>query len=239
MTAGRPTIALSSDFLKAFARLPRPQQRAVRALIARFKTNSTASGLNYERIHAAGDPAMRSVRIGRAYRAILLKPEHADVHVLLWADKHERAYAWAARHKCRINVESDALRIYESRIEFSGQAESHQVEPGSDVAAQSAPFGGLQDSELLRLGVPAAMLAEVRRLQNDAELNAMQPRLPWEAYEALFLFMAGYSYEEVVLEQTAPAEPVHTDNTLTALLHRAGQLAQNLVAWVRPASRGN
>ena len=182
---------------------------------------------------------MRSVRLGRAYRAIVLKPEHGDVHVLLWADKHERAYAWAARHKCRIHAESDALRVYESRIESSVQAESHQVEAGSDVAVRSAPFGDLHDSQLLRPGVPAAMLPEVRRLHSDAELDAMQPRLPQEAYEALFLYMAGDSYEEVVVERTAPAEPVHfTDYTLTALLHRAGQIAQNLVAWVRPASGG-
>ena len=61
--AGKPKMAMSSDFLDAFARLPRPQQRGVRSLISRFNADSTASGLNYERIHAARDPAMRSLRI--------------------------------------------------------------------------------------------------------------------------------------------------------------------------------
>lgn len=61
--AGRTKMAMSSDFLDAFARLPRPQQRGVRTLISRFNADSTASGLNYERIHAARDAAMRSLRI--------------------------------------------------------------------------------------------------------------------------------------------------------------------------------
>ena len=51
--AGRPKMAMSSDFLDAFARLPKPQQRGVRTLISRFNADSTAGGLNYERIHAA------------------------------------------------------------------------------------------------------------------------------------------------------------------------------------------
>lgn len=65
-------------------------------------------------------------------------------------------------------------------------------------------------SELARLGVPAAMLAEVRTVRDDAELDVMQPRLPLEAYEALFLYLAGDSYEDLVREREAPQEPVDT-----------------------------
>ena len=49
-------MAMSVDFLSAFARLPGQQQRGVRALIARFNNDSAASGLNYERINGAKDP---------------------------------------------------------------------------------------------------------------------------------------------------------------------------------------
>ena len=49
-------MAMSVDFLSAFARLPSPQQRGVRSLIARFNNNPTASGLNYERIKGAKNP---------------------------------------------------------------------------------------------------------------------------------------------------------------------------------------
>ena len=58
---------------------------------------------------------MRSLRIDQGYRAIVLKPEHGEVHMLLWADKHDDAYKWAERHECRINAETGALQVYEPR----------------------------------------------------------------------------------------------------------------------------
>ena len=184
--AGRPKMAMSSDFLDAFAKLPRPQQRGVRTLISRFNADSTASGLNYERIHAARDPAMRSLRIDQGYRAIVLKPEHGDVHMLLWADKHDEAYTWAERHGCRINAETGALQVYEPRAEPDAAATA-PVEARADAPVPPLAFRNLRDRELARLGVPAAMLAEVHTVRDDADLDGMQPRLPLEAYEALFL----------------------------------------------------
>ena len=215
--AGKPKMAMSSDFLDAFARLPRPQQRGVRSLISRFNADSTAGGLNYERIHAARDRAMRSLRIDQDYRAIVLKPEQGDVHMLLWADKHDAAYTWAARHECRIHAETGALQVYEPRTEPSGEAEAPAVEAPQAAAAEPPAFHGLRDRELARLGVPSAMLAEVRTVRDDAELDGMQPRLPLEAYEALFLYLAGESYEQLVLEREAPPEPVDTGDFAKAL----------------------
>ena len=215
--AGKPKMAMSSDFLDAFARLPRPQQRGVRSLISRFNADSTAGGLNYERIHAARDPAMRSLRIDQDYRAIVLKPEQGDVHMLLWADKHDAAYTWAARHECRINAETGALQVYEPRTEPSGEAEAPAVEVAKAPAAEPPAFHRLRDRELARLGVPSAMLAEMRTVRDDAELDGMQPRLPLEAYEALFLYLAGESYERLVLEREAPPEPVDTGDFAKAL----------------------
>ena len=55
---------------------------------------------------------MRSLRIDRGYRAIVLKPARGDVHVLLWADKHDDAYDWATRRRCDVNPESGAVQVY-------------------------------------------------------------------------------------------------------------------------------
>ena len=290
---GRHGMAMSSDFLEAYARLPRAQQKGVRSLIARFNTDPTASGLNYERIHTARDPAMRSLRIDRGYRAIVLKPERSDVHMLLWADKHDEAYAWAARHECRINPETGALQVYAPMTDLPGgapergretaaggpsgredgrnagaagprigpdeQPSEHPGETGrqpgrtegrpNEVPGRSAETGrppagmsgepadthgspaeattasddpppafrALKDRELARLGVPPAMLAEVRTVRGEEALDAMQARLPVEAYEALFLYLAGETYEQLVLEREAPAEPVDTGDFAKAL----------------------
>ena len=211
--AGRTKMAMSSDFLDAFARLPRPQQRGVRTLISRFNADSTASGLNYEKIHAARDPAMRSLRIDQGYRAIVLKPEQGDVHMLLWADKHDVAYAWAGRHECRINPDTGALQVYEPCTEPTAAAEA----PPAGAPGQPPAFGKLRDRELGRLGVPPAMLAEVRTVRDDMDLDAIQPRLPLEAYEALFLFLAGESYEQLIRERESPDRLVDTGDFAAAL----------------------
>ena len=148
---------------------------------------------------------MRSLRIDQGYRAIVLKPQQGNVHMLLWADKHDAAYAWAGRHECRINPETRALQVYEPSL---GPPAGTEAPPGAPV--QPPAFGELRDRELARLGVPPAMLAEVRTVRDDTELDAMQPRLPLEAYEALFLLMAGESYEQLVRDQEVAPDGVDT-----------------------------
>ena len=206
MTGSR--MAMSSDFLAAFAKLPSQQQRLVRAMIARFERDST--GLDYEKIAGAKDPNMRSLRIDGGYRAVVLKPAAGNVHILLWADKHDDAYQWATRHACSINAETGALQVYQPQQVAEEAAETPRTDtPGI--------FGQLKHRELLRLGVPAAMAAEVLEIQDEAALEEMAPRLPVEAYEALFLYMAGETYEQIILERETPPEPVDTTDFATAL----------------------
>ena len=205
-------IAMSADFLAAFARLPGSQQRRVRTLITKFNANPTATGLNYERIHGAREAGMRSLRIDGGYRAIVLQPERGNVHMLLWADKHDAAYAWAERHECRINPETGALQVYEPQ-----SPPPEAAPPATAEEERAGAFVGLRDRQLVRLGVPAAMLPEVRAAGGEEALDALQDRLPVEAYEALFLHLAGESYEALVLEREAPESPVDPDDFGAAL----------------------
>ena len=207
----KTTMAMASDFLVAFARLPRNQQRSVRTLIAKFNADSTVRGLNYERINGAQDPNIRSLRIDGGYRAIVLKPKRGDVHMLLWADKHDEAYRWASRHRCGINPETGALQIYAPDRRASDFADA-----GTAEATEAGAFSALKDRQLTRLGVPPPMLTAVRGVCDDVHLDIIQAQLPVEAYEALFLYLAGESYDSLVLAREAP-DTVDTDDFATAL----------------------
>ena len=238
MTVSRTTMAMSSDFLDAFARLPASQQRSVRTLITRFNAASTASGLNYERIQGARDRKLRSLRIDGSYRAIISKPEQGNVHMLLWADKHDEAYTWAKRHRCDINPETGAIQVYEPDPESSAEPHATHDDQPADVGgsirlaegieARSPAYRDLRDRQLTRLGVPTGMLVEVRGVKDDAGLDAMQARLPVEAYEALFLYLAGETYEQLVADREAP-EHVDTDDFASAL-NRAESRTRFVVA---------
>ena len=205
-----PRMAMSADFLTAFAKLPSQQQRQVRAMIGRFERDSRSSGLNYEKIAGAMDPNMRSIRIDGSYRAIVLKPHNGNIHVLLWADKHDDAYQWAARHSCNVNPETGALQVYQPR-----QVTEQSLDPSP--AEEPGIFGQLKARELLRLGVPAEMVREVLGIRDEAGLEAIAPRLPVEAYEALFLYMAGETYEQIIHDRDTPTEPVDTTDFAAAL----------------------
>ena len=61
------------------------------------------------------------------------------------------------------------------------------------------------------------MAAEVLEIRGEAALEEIAPRLPVEAYEALFLYMAGETYEQIILERETPPEPVDTTDFATAL----------------------
>ena len=203
-------MAISADFLAAFAKLPSQQQRGIRSMISRFERDSAASGLNYERINNAKDPNMRSLRIDGGYRAIVLKPATGNVHIILWAAKHDDAYDWATRHACSINAETGALQVYQPRTP-TAQTDA------TATADKPGLFAGLRRRELLRLGVPEAMLDEVQAAASEEAFEAMAQRLPAEAYDGLFLYMAGDSYEDILRDREAPVGPVDTADFAAAL----------------------
>lgn len=193
-----PKIAMSDDFLKSFAAVPRDQQQAVLGFVAKFRQNPTTSGINYERIRGAGDQNMRSVRINDAIRGIILKPDAGNVYCLLWVDRHDDAYQWARRHRVHIHPDVGSIQIYS--VETPAE-EAVAVVPST----QEGLFAALKDREIRRLGVPDDLLAAVRAVESDSDLDPLEKQLPDEAFEALFLYAAGEPYEKLIADQTATA----------------------------------
>jgi hypothetical protein len=207
-------VAIFDEFLDAFAKIPRAQQKKVNKFIRLFRDNPTSSGINYESISSFSDPNLKTVRIDQAYRAIVLKPEQGNVYVLLWIDNHDAAMEWAKNKRVTIHPETGSLQVLSMDA-----VEAAAPEPASAAQAE-APclFEGIRDRELRRLGVPEELLPTVRELQQPDQLDALQQALPDEAYEALFFIAEGDSLEEV--EQalaTSPAENVDTSDFEAAL----------------------
>src|SRR5712692_9657386 len=105
------TVAIGSDFLEAFARIPRAQQRQVRTFTEKFKANPKSSAINYEKIHGVKDDKVRTVRIDQKYRAVILHPPEGEVYVLVWVDNHDEAMDWAKKRTFEVNPQTGALQV--------------------------------------------------------------------------------------------------------------------------------
>lgn len=204
-------IAMSDDFFRSFADIPRDRQQAVIKFVSQFRQNPTSPGINYEKIRDAADPAMRSVRIDQNYRGIVLKPDTGNVYCLLWVAKHDDAYAWAARRRVAVHPELGTVQVFESL-----PAEDAPAMPAAAVPLRAMLFANLKDRELLRLGVPAEFIPQVRTVANERELDALESVLPDDAYEALFLYAADEPYENLIREREKP-EAVDTADFAAAL----------------------
>lgn len=195
-------LALSQDFLTAFARIPRSQQRKVQAFVSKFQANPTSPGINYEVIRDAANPNYRSVRIDQAYRGIVLKPDAGNVYLLMWVDHHDDAYDWATRHKCEVNPTTGALQLYEVELGAAAVPAPEAAEP-----APAQTLFDLRDREYRRLGVPEDRLETVKQLTAVEQLDELQAHLPVEVYEALSFLVLGLPLKEVMQEYAVPIGP--------------------------------
>ena len=183
-------VAIFDEFLDAFAQIPRAQQKKVNKFVRKFREDPTSASINYESISTFVDPNLRTVRIDQAYRAIVLRPEHGNVYVLLWVDHHDQAMAWAAHKRVSIHPETGSLQVL--------SAEHVAIAPpAAPVPAAEPLFAKVRDRELLRIGVPQELLDPVRQLVTADQLEQLRGRLPAEAYEALWFLSEGDSLEEV------------------------------------------
>ena len=208
-------VAVASDFVTAFSRIPRSQQAKVLDFVNKFRTDPSMPGINYEKIQGAKDSKLRSVRIDHTYRGIVLKPETNNLYVLLWVGHHDKAYEWAENKMYNIHPQTGTLQVI--NIE---EVKRVRPERPDAVKPEKAPlFNGIPDRHLVRLGVPEMLLPLVRRLKTPDELDQIAERLPQEAYEALVFLADGFSLEELFREMDKPEEPkqINTDDYEKAL----------------------
>ena len=190
-------VAISSDFLTAFARLPRQVQGKVTEFVNKFRNNPMSPGINYEKLNSGIDKKIFSVRIDDTYRGIVVRQQEAGVYLLLWVDHHDEAYQWAARKRCEVNPKTGAIQV------FDVQTVVEQVSTPEKVAL----FALAKDDDLLRLGVPEVQLDLVRSFVNkedfyksESAMNLLQTLSP-EQEEVLTkycyeIFASGAETEE-------------------------------------------
>ena len=203
MSMQRPEVHIMLDFMQAQSRLPRAVQSKTSKLILQLKADPSANGVNWESIEGARDRHMRSARVDINYRAIVY--DRGNALVLLWVDKHDDAYRWARNRVVEINPTTASVQVSDLGL----------VEVAQELAAQENPvkaqapklFAHVADSDLVKLGVPEALLPAVRTFADEVALEVAKNGIPADAYDALVCLAAGYSVAETEeqLERGKPA----------------------------------
>ncbi len=218
-------IGFSDAFFGALTKLQPTIQAKVNQMVLKFQTNSTSSGLNFEKLNAVKDKNMRSLRVDQAYRVIVAAPEAGNVYLFLWVDHHDKAYDWAAKHTCKVNPNTGTVQLYVSEIESLVT----QQDPANNEQYIKLLFDDLKDKHLLKLGVPEEQLPLIRTLKTESQLDGLQDSLPQEAYEALFFNLAGESYESILAERDVDEATKYDENNYAEALGRIQSQARFVV----------
>ena len=219
------SVAISLEFLEAMSRLPKAQQKKVRAFVSKFQKDPESSGINYERIQTGLEKGYRSVRIDKQYRGVVLRSEDRSTHVLLWVDKHDEAYDWASRNHCGVNAVTGSLQVYERRPPYdpgrnAGDRTPRGEGPISKPPIDVAPFpcGELSLDDLRTLGVPEELLEVVSNARSLGDIQELKRKLPNSAFEALYFLGDGMAWQEVRSAYASiPKEGVELEDLAAAL----------------------
>ena len=182
------TVAISSDFLTAFAKLPRSIQGKTTEFVNKFRNDPNAPGINYEKLKNGIDKKIYSVRIDDTYRGIVVRQPESGVYLLLWVDHHDEAYDWAARKRCDVNPSTGSVQVYD--VQSSGSPEASEQ--------TGALFAQYSNSDLKKISVPEELIAYVKSIPDSKSFYSSAESIPKDAYEYLSWLVEGVPIEEVI-----------------------------------------
>lgn len=186
-----PSLSIAADFLKNYATLERSVQTGVRKVLSTFSEH-THAGIHLEKLEGARDPQIRTIRINKFWRGVVLAPDSGDTYVLLTVLPHDDAIRYAVGKVFTVN---EAFGVLEAR----DQTALEHIEPVLRADASTAHerlFGHVKDKELIKLGIDAQILPLVRVMVSDAHLAPLANLLPEAQYEALETLAMGYTADE-------------------------------------------
>lgn len=207
--SNKPTVAISADFLTAYAALPRQKQGKVTEFFNKFRNDPTHPGINFEKINEGIDKNICSVRIDDAYRGIVVREPESNVYILLWVDHHDEAYDWAKRKKCSINKLTGSVQIFDVQ----------EVIEEQKSIDEPALFANVSDEIFAKIGLPEEQLPMVKAIKTLEGLHSLKAAIPEDAFEGLEWLGNGFTPEEVLSTLYPETERVEVkDNDFAAAL---------------------
>jgi mRNA-degrading endonuclease RelE of RelBE toxin-antitoxin system len=179
---------IADTFTDSLARLTGDGQKAVKTTAFDLQLNPANPGMSFHKFAKAKDKRFWSVRVGSDLRLIVHRT--SDSLLLCYVDHHDKAYAWAERRKLETHPTTGAAQLVEIRERVQEIVVPTYVQPTRTPVPKKPLLAHVVDEELLRYGVPAEWLADVRQATEDTVL-ALADHLPAEAAEAVLELATG------------------------------------------------
>jgi len=218
-----PQLGIGVEFLSELTKLEPPVRRRTIEAVGKFSEH-THAGAHLEKLNGVRDERVRTIRIDKFWRGVVLAPETGDRFVLLRVMPHDDAITWAKTHKFSVNEVSGALEV---RDVVALEELTDAAPPPAD--SQSEPlFAHVGDADLRKLGIDEQVLAAARTIDDEAMLHAITPLLPANQGDVLQALAAGYDVEQVwadIVAPRIPTEPIDPEDFAAAVERTQGRIA--------------
>src|SRR5581483_1776138 len=157
---------IADTFTESLARLTGDEQKAVKITVFDLQANPANPGMSFHKLDKVKDKNFWSVRVNSDVRIIVHRSESSLL--LCYVDHHDKAYAWAERRKLETHPKTGAAQLVEIR-----ETIKEIVIPAYVAAAprEELLFAKVADDELLRYGVPAEWLPDVKKATEQSLLG--------------------------------------------------------------------
>ena len=102
-------VVVTHAFLKAADRFSLSDRGRILEFVRKMFENPLRSGIHVEPLHQTSSPDVRSARVSKSIRAILLEKD--ERYYLLHVDNHDEAYQWVKRRKVSWDGERKSIQI--------------------------------------------------------------------------------------------------------------------------------
>lgn len=188
-------LFIYEKFWNSLSKLNKHTQVRVIDFMSKIRENPRSGSIHLESIHIFKDISLRTARIDQKYRAVLKEVEAGNTYLLVWVDNHDEAMNWAKNKFIDWNNHTQSFQLY--TIDDSIVT----PETVADTVEKEKLFNNRYgEKELLKLGVPPALMPSVLAIQDISQLEAVEQFLPEDVFENLFYLLDGADIQAIITE---------------------------------------
>jgi len=171
-------LRIADTFTTSLAKLTNDEQKAAKVTVFDLQSDPSSPGLRWHKLGKLKDRRFASVSASMDLRIIVHRTDESLL--LCYVDHHDQAYRWAERRKLETHPKTGAAQLVEVRETVREIEVPRYVEPTPAPAAPKPKlFAEVDEQHLLRYGVPADAIAEVKVADEDALFGIIRLMRSW------------------------------------------------------------